>query len=123
MTLNAYLLSVVLQVGEFEAAQRDITDVLRIGTGIFALVLFLLSLYAWSRRRQPALVLVSTAFLLFFVKQAIQLLSEIYEFGSIELVPVFFDFIILALFFVALVVRPRRKQAEEKRSNTQKLAE
>jgi len=110
MTLSVGLLSAVLQVGQFEGAQRDIADVLRIGTGVFALILFSLSLYAWSRRRQPALLIVSTAFLLFFLKQVVWLLSDVYDFGSLEpILIIFFDFIVLALFFVAIVLRPRRK--------------
>jgi apolipoprotein N-acyltransferase len=114
MISSVYLLSVVLQVGQFEGAQRDIADVLRVGTGVFALILFSLSLYAWSRRRrQPALAIVSSAFLLFFLKQAIWLLSDAYDFGSIELLLEVFDFVILALFFLAIVLRPRRKQQEQ----------
>ena len=107
----------VLQVGQFEGTQRDIADVLRIGTGIFALTLFSLSVYAWSRRRQPALVIVSSAFLLFFLKQAIWLLSDAYDFGPIELLLILFDFIILTLFFIAIVVRPRRKHEKSQLRN------
>jgi uncharacterized membrane protein YcfT len=112
MTVISFLWSVILQVGQFEGTQRDIADVLKIGAGVFALVLFSLSLYAWSRRKQPALVIVSSAFLLFFLKQVIGLLSDVYEFGSLELILIFIDFVILALFFVAIVVRPRRKRQE-----------
>jgi apolipoprotein N-acyltransferase len=112
MTLSQCFWSVVLQVGEFEA-QRDAADVFRIGSGIFSLALLSLSLYAYSRRRQPALVIVSSAFLLFFLKQAIWLLSDVYEFGPIDLLLEVFDFIILALFFVAIVLRPSRKQREQ----------
>lgn len=113
MTLVSYLCSVVLQIGQFEGTQRDIADVFRIGTAIFALILFSLSLYAWYRRRQPALLVVSVAFLLFFSKTFAEFLLEAYNIVGLDLVPIFLDFITLALFFVAIVLRPRRKQETE----------
>ena len=109
--ISHYLLSLVIQVGQFEGAERETAEALGIGSGIFALFLFSLSMYAWSRRRQPALAIVSVAFLLFFFRHIVQVLAEIYEFDSVVALPlVFAEFIILALFFVAIVVRPRRKQ-------------
>jgi hypothetical protein len=83
----------------------DLTDLLEIGRGIFALILFSLSLYAWSRRRQPALIMVATAFLLFFMKT---LLDYVLPSPTEGIVRVGIDFAALALFFVAIVVRPRR---------------
>jgi len=76
----------------------------------FAFVLFLLSLYAWSKRRQVALALVSSAFLLFCLKEIISVLSEIYNFQqSLDLISVLADFVVLALFFVAVAHRPRKQ--------------
>ena len=83
----------------------DPTDLLEIGRGIFALILFSLSLYAWSRRRQPALIMVAAAFLLFFMKT---LLDYVLPSTTEGIVTVGIDFAALALFFVAIVVRPRR---------------
>jgi hypothetical protein len=83
----------------------DPTDLLEIGRGIFALILFSLSLYAWSRRRQPALIMVAAAFLLFFMKT---LLDYVLPSTTEDIVRVGIDFVALALFFVAIVVRPRR---------------
>lgn len=104
------LWAVVLQVGQFEGPQREGAEALRAGAGIFALILFILSLYAWSRRRQPALAIVSLAFLLFFLTHVVQILDDVYNFGpSLDLVLVFTDFIVLALFFIAIVIRPKRK--------------
>ncbi len=109
--ISHYLLSLVIQVGLFEGAERGTAEALGIASGIFALLLFSLSMYAWSRRRQPALAIVSIAFLLFFLRHIVQVLAEMYEFDSaVALTLVFMDFIILALFFVAIVIRPRRKQ-------------
>ena len=83
----------------------DPTDLLEIGRGIFALILFSLSLYAWSKRKQPALIMVAAAFLLFFMKT---LLDYVLPSVTEGLVRVGIDFAALALFFVAIVVRPRR---------------
>jgi len=64
-----------------------------------------LSLYAWSRRRQPALIMVAAAFLLFFMKT---LLDYVLPSTTEDIVRVGIDFVALALFFVAIVVRPRK---------------
>ncbi len=87
------------------ASPTDPTDLLEIGRGIFALILFSLSLYAWSRRKQPALIMVAAAFLLFFTKT---LLDYVLPSATEDIVRVGIDFVALALFFVAIVVRPRR---------------
>jgi len=87
------------------ASPTDPTDLLEIGRGIFALILFSLSLYAWSRRRQPALIMVAAAFLLFFMKT---LLDYVLPSTTEDVVRVGIDFVALALLFVAIVVRPRR---------------
>lgn len=76
----------------------------------FAFTLFLLSLYAWSKRRQVALALVSSAFLLFCLKEIVSVLSEIYNFQqSLDLISVLIDFVVLALFFIAIAHRPRKQ--------------
>ncbi len=96
----------MLSIGSSGQSFTDPFEILELGRGIFALILFSVSLYAWYRRRQPALVIVSLAFLLFFVKSALDLLPlsrPIDEFTRLSM-----DFIALALFFVAIVVRPRK---------------
>lgn len=87
------------------ASPTDPTELLEIGRGIFALTLFILSLYAWSKRQQPALIMVAAAFLLFFMKT---LLDYVLPSPTEDFVRVGIDFAALALFFVAIVVRPRR---------------
>ena len=84
--------------------------------GIFAAVLVLLSLYSWSRRRQVGLLLVSLAFLVFCSKEIFWILSEMYGFNFSEtgrfvtdLITVLTDFIMLGFFFLAIVIRPRKK--------------
>ena len=87
------------------SSPTDPTELLEIGRGIFALILFSLSLYAWSRRKQPALIMVATAFFLFFIKT---FLDYILPSPTEDFVRVGIDFAALALFFVAIVVRPRQ---------------
>jgi heme A synthase len=97
---------------------------LDLATGTFSFVLFALTLYAWTRRsRQPTLLFVSLGFLTFFAKQLIGVLPL----GALhgELFASIMDFATLSLFFVGLVLRPRRRQAvssrqeleDERRSN------
>ena len=88
---------------------------LEISTGAFSFVLFAITLYAWWRRgRQPTLIIVSIAFLAFFAKQLVEVLPLSQFHG--ELFSATMDFLTLALFFIALVVRPRRKLEKESSS-------
>ncbi|HZD12684.1 MAG TPA: hypothetical protein VE177_04105 [Candidatus Binatus sp.] len=82
----------------------DPIELLEIGRGVFALVLSSLTLYAWSKRRQLALILVAAAFFLFFTKTLFDFLLPAV---ILDIVRVTIDFAALALFFVAIVVRPR----------------
>jgi hypothetical protein len=89
----------------------DPAELLEIGRGIFGLALFTISLYAWSKRKQPALLIVATAFLLFFAKT---ILDVLYPTSTlIDLIRPLFDFVALALFFVAIVIRPRKNLGKE----------
>ncbi len=104
----------MLSIGSSALFGESLTDpfeILELGRGVFALILFSLSLYAWYRRRQPALVIVSLAFLLFFAKSVLDLLPlsvSVNEFTRLSM-----DFVALALFFVAIVVRPRKDDDSE----------
>jgi hypothetical protein len=87
----------------------DPVEILEIGRGIFAFALFSLSVFAWSKRRQPALIMVATAFFLFFAKTFFDffLPTTILDFARVTI-----DFAALALFFVAIVVRPRHDPSD-----------
>ncbi|MDG6995130.1 MAG: hypothetical protein JRN52_04330 [Nitrososphaerota archaeon] len=82
---------------------------LELAAGIFSLLLFALSMYSWSRRRHYSLLLFSAAFLAFFLKtlvdEVLPLASYVAEFIGAGL-----NFIILALFFLALVIGSGRKK-------------
>src|SRR6266849_10176951 len=94
-----------LPVLDTTGLSADTTEILELGRGVFALVLFTISLYAWRKRKQPALLIVATAFLPFFAKT---ILDVLYPTSTIiDLIRPLFDFIALALFFVAFVIRPK----------------
>jgi len=104
-----YLWSAALQVDQLVGLGTLVLDLHSL-VAFFAFALFLLSLYAWFRRRQVPLALVSSAFLLFSLKEVVSALSEIYNFQqSVDLITVVIDFVVLALFFVAISVRPRKQ--------------
>ena len=84
----------------------DPRELLDIGTGIFAFVLFGVSLYAWYIRRQFALAIVSLAFLVIFVRTLLrQFLSNL---PGLDFINDTLEFVALTLFFVAIVIRPRK---------------
>ena len=86
-----------------------VSTVLEFGAAVFSLVLLSVTLYAWFKRgRQPTLLIVSFAFLTFFVRQAL----EVLPFGILhtELASSILDFLTLTLFFIGLVVAPRRRE-------------
>lgn len=84
----------------------DPKGILDIGSGIFALVLFAISLYAWYLRRQTSLLIVALAFLMFFMKTVIHEFLPPLPGG--DLINDLLDFVALTLFFLAIVVRPRK---------------
>ena len=104
---------VVLQTGQ----PMEIEAYLAHGVvGIFAALLFLLSLYAWTRRRNVGLHLVSLAFLVFCLKEVFWFLSQTNSFYSTEtgelvadLFTVLTDLTVLVLFFTAIIIRPRKQ--------------
>ena len=77
--------------------------------GLFAIVLFSLSLYAWSRRRHIGLLLVSSAFLLFALKEGLWFLLRVDSDISVDLVRTLLDLVVLGLFFGAITIRPRKQ--------------
>ncbi|MHB1868139.1 MAG: hypothetical protein ACYCPP_04250 [Nitrososphaerales archaeon] len=102
-----------LVIGHFSTALQlgdpvgSLEFLLETAASIFSLVLFLVTLYAWSRReRQPALLIVSLAFLAYFSKLIIEILplGELHD----ELFSSVMDFVTLGLFFLALVIKPQR---------------
>jgi hypothetical protein len=79
---------------------------LDIAAGIFAFILFAVSLYAYYLRRQTSLAIVSLAFLMFFAKTVIR--EFLTTLPGEDLITDLLNFAALALFFLAIVVRPRK---------------
>jgi hypothetical protein len=101
-----YLWSVALQTGQPGIGEY----VAHAAVGVFAVILFLFSLYAWSRRRHVGLLLVSSAFLLFCLKEVLWLLAQTYAISSsVDLIRTLLDLVVLSLFFVAITLRPRKQ--------------
>jgi hypothetical protein len=95
-----------LPIQDTTGLSTDPAEILELGRGVFALVLFTISLYAWRKRKQPALLIVATAFLPFFAKTVLDVLYPTST--LLDFIRPLFDFIALALFFVAIVIRPRK---------------
>jgi hypothetical protein len=94
-----------LQVGL--SSIESLSYLLHLVGAIFSALLFGLSLYAWSRRRNRSLLFVAAAFLVFFI--AI-LLDEVIPVGpTSELLSAVLDLAILALFFLTIVVGLQRE--------------
>ncbi|MGI0079546.1 MAG: hypothetical protein ACRECH_07970 [Nitrososphaerales archaeon] len=100
-----FVLSIVKDILSW-VRQLDFGDYLEIGAGVFSLILSFLAIYAWLRRKQPALIIVAAAFLLFFLKAMVVILP-VWE-NITDPISNLLDIVILALFFIAIVVRPRR---------------
>jgi hypothetical protein len=104
LLLSAASNTAISQKLVLQISQSNISDILEIAAGIFALVLFVLSLYAWTRRRQTPLLLVALAFLTFFFKRILEVTLP----PPTDQLNALLDFVVLALFFVAIAIRPRR---------------
>ncbi len=103
--------------GSSNPQNAELITIIELASGIFALALVLLSLYSWSRRRHYSLLIFSMAFLVYFVNIMIDALQPFTGIAS-ELAVAVLNFVILALFFVALVVGSGRKRqvAPEKKN-------
>jgi len=88
--------------------ELDIAELLKLGSGLFALVLLSISLLAYYRSRQRRLLFVSGAFGLYFIKiitENLDLFIPNLENSVWDLLLAFINFIILLLFFLAIVKR------------------
>lgn len=108
----------IFAVGLLQSGQPstlDLAGILEIASGIFALTLFSISIIAWYLRRQWRILIVATAFLLFSLKTLIDFFPPV--FVDADFIKIFLDFVVLALFFFAIVLRPR-KDMEAQSSKT-----
>jgi hypothetical protein len=86
--------------------QLDIAELLRLGSGLFALILLAISLLAYYRNRQRRLLFVSGAFALYFIQiitEHLDIFLPNLENSFLDLLLAFINFIILLLFFLAIL--------------------
>ena len=108
MLLSAEGLSLLRQLANLDVeGSAEVT--LDTASGIFALLLFGITIYAWNKRgKQTTLLIVSFGFFAFFLKQVFDIVTITPLHG--EFFSSAMDFLALGLFFIALVVRPQRKE-------------
>ena len=102
-----HLLSVALQIHQSVGVEDYLAHSI---VAVFALTLFSVTLYAWSRRRAVALMLVSCAFLLFCLKEVLWFVAQTFPSDSqVDLIRTLLDLVVLGLFFAAIIHRPRKQ--------------
>ena len=87
----------------------DFDELIRLLSAIFALALFIISLIAYLRERRNKLLIVSAAFLVFCIKAFLKI-SDIFfpeKPGSIDNLVNILDFLMLFLFFLAVIIKDR----------------
>ncbi|WP_421077662.1 hypothetical protein Mjas_08150 [Methanothermococcus sp. Ax23] len=87
----------------------DLDEIIRLLSSILALGIFIISTIAYHREHNKKLLLVSVAFFFYAVKGFLKISDLIFpqkgEF--IDIVANLLDFVILLLFFTALVIKSR----------------
>jgi hypothetical protein len=102
--IQAQLISPLVDLGEGFGTQ----EALDVAIAVFALILLALSLSAYRKTRMRRLLLVSGAFALFAVEVLVRQLDDFVfnvGFQTAQIVVAVMEFIILLLFFLAIVVR------------------
>ena len=88
--------------------QFETEELLDVAIGVFALVLLALSISAYRKTRLRRLLIVSLAFLLFAVDVVIRQLDVLVftlGFQTVQVISTAIEFVILLLFFLAVVVK------------------
>jgi hypothetical protein len=92
--------------------ELDIAEILKLGSGLIALILLFISLLAYRRIKQKRILFVSAAFALYVIKiiaEHVEIFSPNLDTSLLDLLLSFIDFAILLLFFLAVV----RNEKEE----------
>ena len=96
-----------------EGAEIEISDIFDFGSGIFAAILMFLSITAYRNTKVKKLLFVATAFGLFCLRTIIDRLDlfipEV-ESQAVEIAASITGFIILSLFFIAIVRKEVHKE-------------
>lgn len=100
------------EIGDADVRGIELPDYIEFGSGIFAAFLLVLSLIAYRNVRSKRLLLVSAAFGLFALRTLVSradLLIPEAQSEIIELALALSGFGILALFFIAIVMRQNKR--------------
>jgi hypothetical protein len=116
------LVAAVVEPGESEEEESedlldkgDIAEMFEFGTGIFAGILFALSLIAYRNSKSRRLIFVACAFGIFAIRtiiMRIDLFVPEVESSILELTLAIMGFAALALFFMAIVTRSKIKKTK-----------
>jgi hypothetical protein len=90
----------------------DIDELLSLGIVIFSLLLTGASVIAYQRMRLRKFLIVSLAFLLYATKEFAEHIDIVFpnlETNTVELITNSLEFLIIALFFAAVVIKEGRK--------------
>lgn len=117
----ANLLDIQLAYANTERDKQDIADIFVFGSGIFAALLFSLSLVAYRNLMTKRLLLVSAAFGIFAINAIVSkldLFTPIHiESSVLEMILAILNFVALAFFFLAIVTRTKTKKTATPRSH------
>ena len=106
-------ISLINYAGEIGAQSSDISDFFDFGSGIFAAFLVILSLMAYRSVRTKRLLFVSAAFGLYAIRAVIDnldIFSPEIESDVIDIATAVIGFVILGLFFIAIVKKQSQKE-------------
>ncbi len=90
----------------------DIDQLLSLGIVTFSLILTGASLIAYQQTRLKKFLIVSLAFLLYAIKEFAEHIDTVFpnlETNTVELITNSLEFLIIALFFAAVVIKEGRK--------------
>jgi hypothetical protein len=96
-------------------SEIDIYTLLQFVVGAFSLILFAVSITAFKKSGSRRLLMVSAAFFLYFVK-VLLLNVDVFipdlQNVPVDLMSIIFDFLILLLFFVAIISKDKVSEKE-----------
>lgn len=102
------IVDIFLDFGVIE--MLDAEQILSLGIVIFSLLLTGASLIAYKKTRLRRFLIVSLAFSLYAAKEFVEGIDIVFiERGTLDLLVKFIEFIIIALFFVAVALKERRR--------------
>jgi hypothetical protein len=102
----------MIMTSRVDIDEPDLVDFIKIGSGIFAVILSALTLTAYRNLKSKRLLFVSTAFGLFAVQaivSKIDLFIPGIESSIVEILTSMIIFFALAFFFLAIVKKPKIK--------------